>query len=61
MHLQQLVVVAELCTSRSAASVNGGGGGAGTKQFGAVSLTAGSGLDQRLTAAANGSGSGDYD
>jgi hypothetical protein len=43
MHLQQLVVVAELCTSRSAASVNGGGG-AGTKQFGAVSLTADSGL-----------------
>jgi hypothetical protein len=47
MDLQQLVVVAELCTSRSAASINGGGGGgggAGTKQFGAVSLTADSGL-----------------
>jgi hypothetical protein len=43
MQLQQLVVVAELCTSRSAASVNGGGG-VGTKQFGAVRLTAGSGF-----------------
>jgi hypothetical protein len=43
MHLQQLVVVAELCTSRSSASVNGGGG-AGTEQLVADTLTAGSGL-----------------